>query len=84
MVRKAIATSGTSIVFAIIVEVSGFAFYTTATSLVATFAGLFGLTLPFGFYTGLTSTIEVLANPLFIIPLLLGGGILFRGSGAAG
>ena len=76
MVRKAIATSGTSIVFAIIVEVSGFAFYTTATSLVAAFAGLFGLTLPFGFYTGLTSTIAVLANPLFIIPLLLGGGML--------
>jgi len=76
LVRKAIATSGTSIVFAIIVEVSGFAFYTTATSLMATFAGLIGLTLPFGFYTGLTSTIAVLANPLFIIPLLLGGGAL--------
>jgi hypothetical protein len=76
MVRNVIATSGTSIVFAIIVEVSGFAFYTTATSLVATFAGLFGLTLPFGFYTGLTSTIAVLANPLFIIPLVLGGGAL--------
>lgn len=76
VVRKAIATSGTSIVFAIIVEVSGFAFYTTATSLVASFAGLFGLTLPFGFYTGLTSTIAILANPLFLLPLLLGGGVL--------
>lgn len=76
MVRKAIATSGTSIVFAVIVEVSGFAFYTTATSLLASFAGLFGLTLPFGFYTGLTSTIAVLANPIFILPLLLGGGAL--------
>ena len=76
MVRKTIAASGTSIVFAIIVEVSGFAFYTTATSLVASFAGLFGLTLPFGFYTGLTSTVAVLANPLFIIPMLLGGGYL--------
>jgi hypothetical protein len=76
MVRKTIATSGTSIVFAIIVEVSGFAFYTTATSLVASFAGLFGLTLPFGFYTGLTSTIAVVASPFFIIPLVLGGGYL--------
>lgn len=75
VIRKAITTSGTSLVFAIIVEVSGFAFYTTATSLVASFAGLFGLTLPFGFYTGLTSFIAVLANPLFILPLLLGGGI---------
>jgi hypothetical protein len=76
MVRKAIAASGTSIVFAIIVEISGFAFYTTATSLVATFAGVFGITLPFGVYTGLTSTIAVLANPLFFIPVLLGGGAL--------
>ncbi|MDS9470931.1 hypothetical protein [Sporosarcina pasteurii] len=76
MIRKAIATSGSSIVFAIIVEVSGFAFYTTATSLLASFAGLFGITLPFGVYTGLTSTIAVLANPLFIVPVLLGGGVL--------
>lgn len=76
MIRKAIAASGTSLVFAIIVEVSGFAFYTTATSLVASFAGLFGLTLPFGFYTGLTSTVAVLANPVFLIPALLGGGFL--------
>nr|WP_144922657.1 hypothetical protein [Paenibacillus bovis] len=76
MIRKAIATSGSSIVFAIIVEVSGFAFYTTATSLLASFAGLFGITLPFGVYTGLTSTIAVLANPLFLVPVLLGGGAL--------
>ena len=76
MVRKTIAASGTSVVFAIIVEVSGFAFYTTATSLVASFAGLFGLTLPFGFYTGMTSAVAVLANPFFIIPMLLGGGYL--------
>ncbi len=76
MVHKTIATSGTSIVFAVIVEVSGFAFYTTATSLVASFAGLFGLTLPFGFYTGLTSTVAIIANPLFLVPMLLGGGYL--------
>ncbi|WP_042225368.1 hypothetical protein [Oceanobacillus manasiensis] len=76
MVSKAIATSGTSIVFAIIVEISGFAFYTTATSIIASFSGFFGITLPFGVYTGLTSTIAVLANPLFIAPILLGGGAL--------
>ncbi len=76
MIRMAIATSGSSIVFAIIVDVSGFAFYTTATSLLASFAGLFGITLPFGVYTGLTSTIAVLANPLFLVPVLLGGGAL--------
>lgn len=76
ILRKAIATSGTSSVFASIVEVSGFAFYTTATSLVVRFAELFGLTLPIGVYTGLTSTVAVLANPLFLIPILLGGGVV--------
>lgn len=76
LILKALATSGTSIVFAAIVEISGFAFYATATSLLASFAGVFGVTLPFGVYTGLTSTIAVLANPIFFIPLLLGGGIL--------
>ena len=44
--------------------------------MLASFAGIFGLTLPFGIYTGLTSTIAVLANPLFLIPFLLGGGLL--------
>ncbi|MCQ6276369.1 hypothetical protein JMM81_15750 [Bacillus sp. V3B] len=76
MIRKAITTSGTSRVFAIIAEVSGSAFYSTVTSLVTRFAGLFGLTFPFGFYTGVTSTIAVLTNPLFIFPLLIGGGAI--------
>ena len=77
VIRKVITTSGTSILFAVIVEISGFAFYSTATSLVASFATIFGHTLPFGFYTGLTSFIAVLANPLFIIPFLLGGGFWY-------
>ena len=76
IVLKSIATSGTSKVFTIIAEVSGFSFYSTTTSLVATYPGLFGLTMPLGFYTGLTSTIAVLANPIFLLPLLLGGGVL--------
>lgn len=76
IVLMSIATSGTSKVFTIIAEVSGFSFYSTTTSLVATFPGLFGLTMPLGFYTGVTSTIAVLANPIFLIPLLLGGGVL--------
>ena len=71
-----IATSGTSKVFTFIAEVSGFSFYSTTTSLITAFPGLFGLTMPLGFYTGLTSTIAVLANPIFLIPLLLGGGVL--------
>ena len=67
-------TSSVSFVFATIVEISGFAFYTTATTLLFKFASFFGLTLPFASYTTLTSTIAVIANPLFLFILLFGGG----------
>lgn len=76
MIGKAIMMNGTSMVFAIIAEVSGSAFYSTATSLVSRFANLFGFTLPISFYTGVTSTIAVLTNPLFMLPLLIGGGAI--------
>lgn len=76
VVKKVIAQSGASILFATIVEVSGFAFYTTITSGLAALAGIFGITLPFGAYTTLTSTVAFLANPLFILPMILGGGVL--------
>ena len=75
-IGKAIMMNGTSMVFAIIAEVSGTAFYSTATTLVTRFANLFGFTLPFGFYTGVTSTVAVLTNPLFMFPLLIGGGAI--------
>lgn len=77
MLRKFIATSGSSILFAVIVDVSGFAFYTTLTSSIAAFAGIFGITLPFTVYTTATSIVSVLVSPFFIIPLVvLGGGVL--------
>lgn len=76
VVKKVLAQSGASILFATIVEVSGFAFYTTITSGLAALAGIFGITLPFGAYTTLTSTVAFLANPLFILPMILGGGVL--------
>lgn len=76
VVKKVIAQSGASILFATIVEVSGFAFYTTITSGLAALAGILGITLPFGAYTTLTSAVAFLANPLFILPMILGGGVL--------
>ncbi|AIQ39920.1 hypothetical protein [Paenibacillus sp. FSL R5-0912] len=76
MLQRIVATSGASVLFAAIVEVSGFAFYTTATSLLASLAGLFGVTLSFGTYTALTSFVAVLASPIFLL-LLLGGGGFF-------
>ncbi|WNF22656.1 hypothetical protein [Mesobacillus jeotgali] len=76
--QQLIATNGTAAVFAVIVQVAGFAFYTTLTSVVAGIFGLVGITLPFAVYVTLTSAVAVLTNPLFIIPVLLigGGGLL--------
>ncbi|WP_428911809.1 hypothetical protein [Niallia sp. Krafla_26] len=76
MIGKAIMMNGTSMVFAIIAEVSGSAFYSTATSFVTRFSSLFGFTLPFGFYTGVTSSVAILTNPFFLFPLLVGGGAI--------
>ncbi|MDR6726178.1 hypothetical protein J2W91_004684 [Paenibacillus amylolyticus] len=77
VLQRIVLTSGSSILFGILVEVFGFAFYTSATSLFASLAGLLGITLSFGTYTALTSMIAILANPIFIFGLLGGGGILF-------
>ncbi len=73
-IRKAIVSGTLSTAFATVVSVGGFAFYTGAVSLLATLAGLVGLTLPFSVYVGLTSTIAVVANPLFFVPVVAGGG----------
>ena len=73
-IRKAIVSGTLSTAFAAAVSVGGFAFYTGAVSLLATLAGLVGLTLPFSVYMGLTSTIAVISNPLFFIPVIAGGG----------
>lgn len=76
VIKRVVAQSGASVLFAAIVEASGFAFYTTATTELAGVMGLIGVTLPFGAYTGLGSMIAFLANPLIMLPLLLGGGVL--------
>jgi hypothetical protein len=74
-IRQLVATNGTAVVFAAIVQVAGFAFYTTLTSVIAGIFGLIGITLPFAVYATLTSAVAVIANPIFVVPaLLLGGG----------
>lgn len=80
MLQTIVATSGASVLFATIVEVSGFAFYTTATSLLASLAGVFGITLSFGAYTALTSFVAVLASPVFVLPFLAVGGFFLYSS----
>ncbi|EGL83707.1 hypothetical protein CathTA2_0754 [Caldalkalibacillus thermarum TA2.A1] len=58
-----------------LVSSMGFAFYTTASSLLAASAGLFGLTLPFGAYTFMSSIIAVVASPVFLAFMLPALGI---------
>lgn len=79
-VRKMLVSGGLSSAFAAAVSVGGFSFYVGAVSFLAAVTGLVGITLPFAFYTGLTSTIAVVANPIFFLPVLAGGGFLLYGS----
>ena len=76
-VRTAGKTSLTGVGFSSLIAAGGFASYSTAVSLLAGSAKLVGLTLPFAAYTTLTSTIAVLANPLFLALLFGGGGKWF-------
>lgn len=72
--RQALLTQGSVVVLSIIVEIAGFAAYTTLTSAIAATMALLGVTLPFGVYTFATSLLSIIVNPLFLIPLVLGGG----------
>jgi DNA repair exonuclease SbcCD ATPase subunit len=62
-------------VFAIVVDIAGFAAYTTLSTLIAGLAGIFGVTLPFGFYVASSSVMAVVTSPIFILLLLTGGAV---------
>jgi hypothetical protein len=66
-----------------IVGFAGFSAYTALTSFVASTAGLIGVTLPFGVYTGLTSGLAMLTNPLVLgAGFLVFGGVMVSGANA--
>jgi hypothetical protein len=67
VVMKTIAVGTFGTAFTATVSIAGFSAYTFATSTLASMAGLVGIGLPFGVYTGLTSVIAVLSNPLFLL-----------------
>jgi hypothetical protein len=71
-------SSSPGLVFSTIVQVLGFTAYTTLSSSVAAFAGLFGLTLPFGFYTGMSTFVAFATGPLAIFALAASGWMMFR------
>lgn len=55
------------------VAFGGFAFYTTASTTLATAAGLLGITLPFDIYAGTASTVAILSGPVGWGIALVGG-----------
>lgn len=67
-VKSALLTGTIGLAFSSIVSISGFAFYTTATSALAGVAGLVGITLPFAAYTMFTSAIAVASS----LPIVIG------------
>lgn len=67
VVQKALASGALGAAFATTISIAGFSAYTFAASALASTAGLIGLTLPFGAYTGLTSIMAVVSNPIFLI-----------------
>lgn len=71
----AIAALGTTVAF------TGFAFYTTMSTVIATVAGWVGATLPFAAYTGASTTVAVFAGP---VGWCIAGAGLLGGAVAAG
>ena len=77
-IRQLVVSQGTVIIMSIIVEVAGFAAFTTLTSFIATTVGFFGITLPFGAYIFATSAFSVITGPIGIAAMLIGGGFLLK------
>lgn len=73
-IQQLMLTQGSVIVLSIIVEVAGFAAYTTLTNAIATSMAIDGVALPFGVYTFATTLLSLIVNPFILIPLALGGG----------
>lgn len=76
-IHNSIIKGSFGIGFASVVGIGGFPIYMAAASLISSIFGVIGITLPFAFYTGMSSCIAVFANPLFLIPALGLGGFLF-------
>lgn len=73
VVRKALITGALGAAMITVVEVAGFSAYVFAVKMLASIAGLVGLTLPFAAYTALTSLIAFITQPWILIILFFGG-----------
>lgn len=56
VLRKIMLNGGSAILFSSAVNLAGFAFYTTASTILAWFTGLLGVGLPFSAYIGMSTT----------------------------
>lgn len=79
VVRKALTQGGLAVAFSSLITMGGFTSYVVAVQIVAAVTGFIGITLPFAFYTTLTSFIAAVANPFIFVPVLLGGGAYMVG-----
>lgn len=60
----ALSGAGAIAALSMTVQLAGFAFYTTMSTVICTAAGFFGVTLPFAAYAGAASTVAFLSGPV--------------------
>ena len=60
----ALSGAGAIAALSMTVQLTGFAFYTTMSTVICTVAGFFGVTLPFAAYAGAASTVAFLSGPV--------------------
>jgi len=79
--KKVIGSGTFAVALSSLVSIVGFPAYLFLTSSIASIAGVLGLTLPFGIYTGATSTLSIIASPLFFLPFVVIFGYLSNKKG---
>lgn len=73
-VTKALTTGTFGLALSSAISLGGFGGYIFAVQALAAITGVFGITLPFAFYTTMTSWMAALANPFLAIPAAVGFG----------
>jgi hypothetical protein len=76
--RKAILAGSASFGLTSYVSFAGFGAYILLSKMIASVAGIVGLTLPFGVFTSASSLLAVLSSPLTMILFLSGGGFFLE------
>lgn len=77
----ALSGGGALAALSMTVQLTGFAFYATMSTVICTVAGFFGVTLPFAAYTGAASTVAFLTGPVgwTLLAIAAGAGVTMAG-----